>query len=543
MYTSNWLGLWLAILTLIFTGCRQEAAQDTTSQANPSTTQQLDYYEEALRPRLHFTPEQGWMNDPNGLVYHEGKYHLFYQYNPDSTVWGPMHWGHAYSADLVNWEHLPVALAPDENGTIFSGSVVLDEENTTGFGTTEQPPLVAIFTYHDADGERAGRNDFQTQGLAYSTDGGTRWTKYEANPVLDNPGIKDFRDPKVIWHAPSERWVMALAARDRVKFYTSPDLKVWEFASDFGPGVGSQGGIWECPDLFPIREYLSSTLRYALIVSVQDGAPAGGTGTSYFVGDFDGKTFTPREGASEPLWLDYGADNYAFVTFSNTTFPETRRVGIGWMSNWQYAEQVPSAGWRSAMTLPRVLTLHQTESGLRLRTELVPDVFDLRQRRLSVNRLSDMIATDMSTSINTWGQAALDMVLATPRGQVPDFELLIASSEGDTLKLGFDGEEQLYYIDRSGLSQSDWSATYAGRHTAPRHDYTEAENLRIIIDRTSVELFADDGYTVLTDTYFFAGERTGLLLTGDANISGTIYELSETIPTPESVARVRLGLE
>ena len=534
----------LLVLNLVLAAVGCVGDTNSTATNEPATSVQAPaYYEESLRPRVHFTPERGWMNDPNGLVYHQGRYHLFYQYNPDSTVWGPMHWGHAYSSDLVKWEHLPVALAPDELGTIFSGSVVVDTANTSGLGSKEAPAMVALYTSHNHEGEDAGRNDFQTQSLAYSTDGGITWTKYADNPVLPNPGIKDFRDPKITWHPASKRWIMALAAFDRVKFYTSPDLKTWTFASDFGPGRGATSGIWECPDLFPIREYLSSTLRYVLIVSVQDGAPAGGTGTSYFVGDFDGTTFTPTDGDKEPLWLDRGADNYAFVTFSNSPTPENRRLGLGWMSNWQYAQQVPTEGWRSTMTAPRSLTLHDTPDGLRLRAELVPDYFQLRARRLRLNRMSDLVPTDLWTSVNEWGQAAMDVNLNTPDGEVPAFDIALISEAGDTVSVGYDAAAREYYIDRSRLSNTAWSEDFPARHTAPRQDFGKAETLRILIDRNSIELFADDGFTVLTDTYFFSGPRSGMILTGAANITGTIYEMTEAIPTPLSVAKVRLGIE
>ena len=224
---------YLIILTLIL-GCssRENETIDTIEK---------QLFTERHRPQYHFTPPSKWMNDPNGMVYYEGEYHLFYQFYPDSNVWGPMHWGHAVSRDMISWEHLPIALYPDSLGLIFSGSAVIDWNNTTGFGEPSNPPMVAIFTHHLLKGEQEGGNDFQVQSIAYSIDKGRSWEKYDGNPVIPSTGIRDFRDPKVIWHEESQRWVMALSANDRVKFYTSPDLKAWEFASDFGPGQGSPG--------------------------------------------------------------------------------------------------------------------------------------------------------------------------------------------------------------------------------------------------------------------------------------------------------------
>ena len=309
---------------------------------------------EQYRPAFHFTPKEKWMNDPNGMVYYQGEYHLFYQYYPDDNVWGPMHWGHAVSKDMIHWEHLPIALYPDKLGYIFSGSCVIDWNNTTGFGSKENPPMVAIFTYHDPEGEKNKTIDFQTQGIAYSLDKGRTWTKYEGNPVIPNPGIKDFRDPKVIWHQDTQKWVMSLAVKDHISFYSSKDLKSWKLESDFGEKAGAHGGVWECPDLFPLKDQ-NGNEKWVLLVSINPNGPQGGSATQYFVGDFDGKTFTPNH--DKIKWIDYGADNYAGVTFSDIPAEDGRRLFIGWMSNWQYAQVVPTYTWRSAMTIPRELTL------------------------------------------------------------------------------------------------------------------------------------------------------------------------------------------
>ncbi|MEY2704299.1 MAG: hypothetical protein RL407_361, partial [Bacteroidota bacterium] len=272
-----------AHLGLFFGGCTQKEIIFTPSQSEP------------YRPGYHFSPKQGWMNDPNGLVYLDGEYHLFFQHYPDSTVWGPMHWGHAVSQDLIHWEELPIALFPDSLGYIFSGSAVYDAANTSGLGSTETPPLVALFTYHDPKGEKEGRIDFQKQGLAYSLDKGQTWQKYEGNPVLGNPGIRDFRDPKITQVAQADgksSWVMTLAARDRVHFYESANLKEWAFLGEFGQGIGAHGGVWECPDLLSLKAPDGSQ-KWVLLVSMNPGGPQKGSATQYFIGDFKQGVFTP----------------------------------------------------------------------------------------------------------------------------------------------------------------------------------------------------------------------------------------------------------
>jgi len=279
-----------------FYACRNEQSNKVENETVDANSK------EALRPQYHFTPNSGWMNDPNGLVYNDGVYHLFYQYYPHATVWGPMHWGHATSIDMAHWEHQPIALFPDENGLIFSGSAVVDKENTSGFGENGVAPLVAIFTYHLMEGEKAGRDDFQTQGIAYSLDNGVSWKKYDGNPVLPNEGIRDLRDPKVFWHEDTKSWIMALVAGDHAKFYRSKNLKQWDNISDFGLDQGAHGGVWECPDLFPLPVDGTDEEKWVLVISIGGGGPNGGSGTQYFIGDFDGTTFTSEQ--EEYKWLD-----------------------------------------------------------------------------------------------------------------------------------------------------------------------------------------------------------------------------------------------
>lgn len=305
------------------------------------------------------------MNDPNGMFYLNGIYHLYFQYYPKGNVWGPMHWGHAISKDLISWKEQPIALYPDKLGLIFSGSAVVDYKNTSGFGKNGIIPIIAIYTYHNLEGEKAKEIDFQTQAIAYSLDEGLTWTKYNKNPVIANPGIKDFRDPKVIWDTKNSTWILVLAARNKIMFYSSKNLKNWKLESSFGQDYGQHGGVWECPDLFPIKVEESDETKWVLIVSINPAAPNGGSGTQYFIGDFIGNKFTIDPNFSKQLdtqkavWIDYGRDNYAGVTWSNIPKKDGRSLFIGWMSNWDYARDVPTETWRSAMTIPRELKLNK----------------------------------------------------------------------------------------------------------------------------------------------------------------------------------------
>ncbi|WP_237716338.1 glycoside hydrolase family 32 protein [Catenovulum agarivorans] len=280
---------WLVALSMT-AGLTSLPTAVNANRAVKLTTSKPEYFQHH-RLQFHFSPQQGWMNDPNGMVYHNGEYHLFFQHYPDGTKWGPMHWGHAVSKDLVHWQELPIALFPDDKGWIFSGSAVVDTHNTSGLGTAENPPLVAIFTYHNKVAEAARAENVQTQALAYSLDNGRSWQKYAGNPVLEGGKIADFRDPKVFWHDESNQWVMALAVQNRIGFYASANLKNWHHLSDFGAEYGAHGGYWECPDLIKMQVEGSTEEKYVLLVSLNPGGPNGGSGTQYFVGDFDGKTF------------------------------------------------------------------------------------------------------------------------------------------------------------------------------------------------------------------------------------------------------------
>ncbi|MBU6260183.1 MAG: glycoside hydrolase family 32 protein, partial [Burkholderiales bacterium] len=326
--------------------------------------------DERWRPRFHYTPARHWINDPNGLVRLDGEYHLYYQHNPQGDRWGHMSWGHAVGRDLVDWHELPVAIPETERVSIYSGSVVVDAANTSGFGAPGQAPLVAVYT-----GCRRRPEGGQAQELAYSVDRGRRWTPYAGNPVLDL-GLRDFRDPKVFWHAETARWIMVVVVPDarRARFYASPDLKAWTLLSDFGAPFEGEG-IWECPDLIPF-ELAGEGRIWMLKVDVFGGHPSGGTGARLFFGRFDGNTFTP-EAETAPRWADQGADFYAALSFANLDADEAP-VWLAWMNCHRYAQALPTAPWRGAMTLPRRLALRRVEGRIELLQQPVAELERLR---------------------------------------------------------------------------------------------------------------------------------------------------------------------
>ncbi|HYW49630.1 MAG TPA: glycoside hydrolase family 32 protein, partial [Gemmatimonadaceae bacterium] len=499
---------------LVIAACRAPSPASTANPSLGATSASSGAYGEPHRPGYHFTPPAKWMNDPNGMVYYDGEYHLFYQHYPDGNVWGPMHWGHAVSTDLVRWQHLPIALAPDSLGLIFSGSAVVDWKNSSGFGVNGKPPLVAMYTYHDMAKEKAGSTTFQTQGIAYSNDRGRTWTKYARNPVIPNPGIKDFRDTKVTWHEPSKRWVMVLAAADRVRFYASPDLKQWQPLSEFGREVGAHGGVWECPDLFPLRIEGTAEQKWVLLLSINPGGPNGGSATQYFIGDFDGTSFTLDSafaqgiGAAGPepdrgIWLDHGRDNYAGVTWSDVPAEDGRRLFIGWMSNWDYATVVPTEVWRSAMTVPRALTLQRTPAGLRLFSTPVRELRLLRGETVTLRE--QRIDGSTTLPLPRGGSAAMsevDFEFVAPPGSSSDVAIELSNEAGETYRVGYDPRTRRYYSDRTGTPRNFSPKFATAVHHAPRLSTDSVVRMHLFIDRSSVELFGDGGATALTDIVF-----------------------------------------
>jgi fructan beta-fructosidase len=492
-----------AVLIIISLSCKQNTSK--VVENSESTGKISSIYQEPYRPQFHFTPAEKWMNDPNGLVYHQGVYHLFYQFYPDDIVWGPMHWGHATSTDMIHWEHKPIALYPDEHGLIFSGSAVVDTQNTSGFGTTDNPPLVAIFTYHDMEAEKAGKFDYQTQGIAYSLDNGETWTKYEKNPVIGNTGIKDFRDPKVFWHEASSRWILTLVAGDHARFYGSSNLKDWKLLSEFGKELGAHGGVWECPDLFPLKVKGSEEEKWVLLISINPGAPNGGSGTQYFIGDFDGTSFTTAQ--KDIRWIDHGMDNYAGVTYNNA--PNNERIFIGWMSNWNYARDTPTQTWRSAMTLPRNFSLHKDASGYFLKNYPLPTFDSIR----TAEEITNIISVSEPYHLTLVNLMQKDISF---QADLSKDLLLTIGNETEKFSLHINPAKKLLEFDRSksGLVSFEKSFGEKVQTQAYEPKSTEAE-IRLIIDQSSVEIFIDGGKYVFTNQIFPTKPYNQLTLLGD----------------------------
>ncbi|MBD1421379.1 glycoside hydrolase family 32 protein [Sphingobacterium chuzhouense] len=470
-------------------------------QSSTEQNQQIDSLED-YRPAYHFSPKNGWMNDPNGLVYLDGTYHLFFQHNPDSNVWGPMHWGHATSTDLVHWEEQEIALFPDSLGTIFSGSAVIDKDNTAGFGANA---LVAIYTNHSHEIEDQKTGLHQTQSIAYSLDQGKTWTKYEGNPVLPNPGIWDFRDPKVIWHNETQQWIMTLATKQSITFYASKNLKSWERLSEFGEGIGAHGGVWECPDL--LRFSTAEGEKWVLLVSINPGGPNTGSATQYFVGDFDGKTFASAH--NDIRWMDYGPDNYAGVTFSNTG---DRKLLIGWMSNWEYANDVPASTWRSGNTIVRELGLSK-EGDKWLLTSTpaseIDKVSEVTTKSKSVELTNEADLSDAIASFGNTFDASFTLKKAT------GFHVTLTNEEGETLVFGYDAAKQQYFIDRSKAGDANFSDKFIHRPVAPRLVQGDDLDIRFLLDHNSIELFADGGKSNMSTLFFTKKPFTKLQIAAD----------------------------
>ncbi|MCK0144413.1 glycoside hydrolase family 32 protein [Arenibacter sp. F26102] len=472
----------------------------------------VDAEEELYRPNYHFTPKVGWMNDPNGMFHYNGYYHLYFQHYPDGNKWGPMHWGHAISTDMVEWKEQPIALYPDDLGYIFSGSAVVDLQNTSGFGTGGQVPIIAMFTYHNMEIEKANGIDVESQAIAYSLDEGLTWTKYSGNPVIRNPGIRDFRDPKVSWNEEHKKWVMVLAAQDKVMFYGSKDLKSWELLSDFGVDlnreIGTHGGVWECPDLFPIPVEGTDETKWVLYVSVNPGGPNGGSATQYFIGDFDGTKFTMDRdfetvlNKGQNFWIDFGKDNYAGVTFSNVTSKNGGKFYMGWMSNWEYANEVPTETWRSAMTVAREIKLIKDADSYRLAFKPVDEIdaykgVKYKKENIAVN---GELALINSEKIN-FSRAAINFNISDIKKD--SFTFKLSNKQGDELSFGYNGIDDTFFIDRDKSGNTGFSDTFSNKNSiAKRISGSTMLSGTILLDKTSIELFFDEGSTVMTEIFF-----------------------------------------
>ncbi len=498
----------LVIFALIFAvwSCKNKAEnQENSKNLNELA---IGSEEEMYRPNFHFTPEKGWMNDPNGMFYNNGYYHLYFQHNPDDAKWGPMHWGHAISTDMITWKEQPIALFPDELGTIFSGSAVVDVDNTSGFSEKSKTPVVAMFTYHDMEADKAGKIIDETQAIAYSLDEGLTFTKFDGNPVVENPNIPDFRDPKVNWDDEQKQWTMVLAAGQEIMFYASKDLKNWELLSTFGEGIGNHEGVWECPDFFPLPVKGTEETKWVLFVSINPGGPNGGSATQYFVGDFDGKTFTidknfQKEQAKEhSFWIDHGRDNYAGVTWSNVRTAEGGKLYIGWMSNWLYANEVPTEKWRSTSTIARELGLIKESNTYRLVSNPVKELNGYRGKKVADTAISIEGKTVLTTT-KTVNLSKTEINFEIQDVTKGKYTFILSNSEGDELKFGYDAAEKQYFVDRNKSGKTDFSERFTDRISmAPRTAGSTHLTGKIVLDKTSIELFYDNGQTVMTEIFF-----------------------------------------
>lgn len=472
------------------------------------------FYMEPFRPQYHFTPEKNWMNDPNGMVFYEGEYHLFYQYNPAGDKWGHMSWGHAVSPDMVHWTHLPLALAEADNVMIFSGSAVVDWKNSSGFGKDGRPPLVAVYT-----GFRT-TDRVQFQCIAYSNDKGRTWTKYSGNPVIDINSM-DFRDPKVQWHDATRRWIMtvSLSAEHKVRFYGSDNLKAWTLLSEFGP-AGATGGVWECPDLFELPLPGTNDKRWVLVVNMNPGSVAGGSGGQYFIGRFDGTQFiadrdsliSPRPGrsASESAhWFDYGPDYYAAVSWSDVPASDGRRLWLGWMSNWEYGGDVPTSPWRSAMSIPREVGLSRTAEGIRLVQKPAREMESLRDRHFAFKSGDVSEANAWLKERHVQGDQLELMVEFAPRSSGTE-GVKVLKSDTEATVIGVDRQRGRAFVDRTQSGNVTFHQKFSGVYDAPLAVHDGRVKLHLFVDASSVEVFVNDGERVFTSLVYPSAASRGV---------------------------------
>lgn len=445
---------------------------------------------EKYRPLYHHTPLFGWMNDANGLIYKDGEYHLFYQYNPYGSMWGNMHWGHSVSRDLVSWEHLPVALDRDTLGHIFSGSSVIDFNNSAGYG---EGSMISFYT-------SASDKNGQIQCMAYSTDNGRTFTKYEANPVLRPfDGLKDFRDPKVFWYEPEKKWVMVVSADKEMRFYSSTDLKEWSYLSGFGEGYGVQPSQFECPDFFELAvDGNPQQKKWVLIVNINPGGIFGGSATQYFVGDFDGTTFTCDTKPEVVKWLDWGKDHYATVCFSNTA---DRVIAVPWMSNWQYANTIPTKQFRSANALPRELTLYKEKNDIYVAANPVKEVEKLRAEPIAIDDFDFKEGCHIDTILpNNEGAYELNLALQSATAETYGFKL--RNEAGEYVDIYIDAKAGKVYMDRTHSGQTDFSPKEFAVATWGEISKNTAHTFQVFVDKCSIELFVDGGKVAMTNLVF-----------------------------------------
>lgn len=459
---------------------------------------------ESFRPVYHHTPAYGWMNDPNGMFYKDGVYHLYFQYNPYGSVWGNMHWGHSTSTDLMHWKFEGCAIVPDAWGAIFSGSCVVDHENTAGFG---KEAVVAFYT----SAKSTPWGDIQMQSMAYSLDNGKTFTKYEGNPILTS-SEKDFRDPKVFWYAPGKHWVMILAVGQHMEIYSSVNLKEWKKESEFGAMQGAHGGVWECPDLVEIPVEGTREKKWVLICNLNPGGPFGGSAAQYFVGSFDGKKFV-NESPTQIKWMDWGKDNYATVTWNNA--PDGRCIALGWMSNWQYANNVPTRQYRSANTLARDLTLYREGQELYLKSTPSSEVKKARGKKVSIPSFK---VSEKHEMVNLFEekQGAYEVEIVIQNAGASKIAFCLLNDKGEKVSMYYDLNRKQFVMDRSESGKVDFSKDFPAVTVAPVNVDKEL-TLRLFVDRSSIEAFGEDGKFVMTNLVFPSQPYVKMCFEADKN--------------------------
>lgn len=459
---------------------------------------------EKFRPVYHHTPAYGWMNDPNGMFYKDGVYHLYFQWNPYGSVWANMHWGHSTSTDLMHWKFEGCAIVPDAWGAIFSGSCVVDHNNTAGFG---KGAVVAFYTSAKA----TPWGDVQSQSMAYSLDNGKTFTKYEGNPILTS-SERDFRDPKVFWYAPGKHWVMMLAVGQHMEIYSSVNLKEWKKESEFGAMQGAHGGVWECPDLVEIPVEGSREKKWVLICNLNPGGPFGGSAAQYFVGSFDGKKFV-NESPTQTKWMDWGKDNYATVTWNNA--PDGRCIALGWMSNWQYANNVPTRQYRSANTLARDLTLYREGQELYLKSTPSVEVKKARGKKVSIPSFK---VSEKHEIVNLFEekQGAYEVEIVIQNAGASKIAFCLLNDKGEKVSMYYDLNRKQFVMDRSESGTVDFSKDFPAVTVAPANVDKEL-TLRLFVDRSSIEAFGEDGKFVMTNLVFPSQPYVKMCFEADKN--------------------------
>lgn len=460
---------------------------------------------ERLRPVYHHSPAYGWMNDPNGMFYKDGIYHLYYQFNPYGSQWENMHWGHSTSRNLIDWTDEGIAISPDALGTVFSGSAVVDKNNTAGFGAGA---IVAMYT-------SAGES--QTQSLAYSTDDGKTFVKYDRNPVI-TADVPDFRDPHMFWYEPTKRWIVILAAGQEMRLYSSVNLKDWTYESSFGQEYGNHEGVWECPDLMQLPVRNTDKQKWMLICNINPGGPFGGNATQYFTGYFDGHRFVCESEPQVTKWMDYGKDHYAAVTFDNA--PNNRRIIMAWMSNWQYANQVPTKQYRNANTLPRDLYLYEYQGETYVGIIPSPELLALRGKA---------IAKDLGRGKKTFsaGNGAYEIVTEIKSAINGRSIITLQNGKGEAVSMTYDVKAGTFAVDRTKSGDTSFNESFSSVTVAPVRG--KLSTLRIFVDKSSIEVLDAEGRLAITNTVFPSEPYNVLIIDNEKGnkTAATIYNITK----------------